>query len=202
MTPEFNEILRSDFFSFVQKAYADAHGKHSVEGGAYVRYLATYLESYCDGEPGQLIVNLPPRHLKTFIFAVCLIAWELGHRPNSRVLVIAGSDRLANDILRQLRQMMSAAWYGKVFSTRLANSSNKTDLSTRSGGTVLASSISGNFTGFGGDLIIVDDAADIADAADSVRLEEINEIFDQKVMSRRNNPAEARVIVIAHRLSE
>ena len=40
MTPEFIEILRRDFFSFVQKAYADAHGNH-LEGGQYVRYLAT-----------------------------------------------------------------------------------------------------------------------------------------------------------------
>ena len=48
----------------------------------------------------------------------------------------------------------------------------------------------------------MDDAADIADASDPARLEEINEIFDQKVMSRRNNPAKARVVVIAHRLAE
>src|SRR6202000_2274891 len=107
-----------------------------------------------------------------------------------------------NDILRQLRQLMSATWYEKVFRARLASSSNKTNLATTSGGIVRASSISGNFTGFGGDLIIVDDAADIAAASDPTRLEELNEIFDQKVMSRRNNPAKARVIVIAHRLAE
>jgi phage terminase large subunit-like protein len=192
------QIISIDFRAFVHKAYYEMHGEH-IEGD-YVDILLDELQPFADGEHGKLIVNLPPRHLKTFIFGVCFVSWVMAHRPKTRVLVLAGTDKLANDILRMLQQIMSSTWYKKAFGPVL-ETSDKTLLTMKSGGVVRSSSIRANFTGFGGELIVVDDPADVTLAPFPEELEAINDVFDRKVMSRRNNPSKASVIVIQHRLA-
>ena len=47
---------------------------------AYLQLLADRLAGVVTGKTKRLIVNLPPRHFKTWIGSVCLSAWILGRR--------------------------------------------------------------------------------------------------------------------------
>jgi hypothetical protein len=48
--------------------------------------MATKLEAVRRGEIKRLIINLPPRHLKSHCVSVAFVAWLLGHDPTKQVI--------------------------------------------------------------------------------------------------------------------
>ena len=56
--------------------------------------------------------------------------------------------------------------------------------------------------GRGAELIVFDDPLDLKDASNEVRTELVNQRFDSLVVSRLNNPATGRIVIIAHRLND
>jgi hypothetical protein len=76
MKNELNSILRNNFPAFVSKAIRELDGT-KLDHDRYLEHLATELMEFVDGTTRRLIVNLPPRHLKTLLFSVCLSAWTL-----------------------------------------------------------------------------------------------------------------------------
>jgi hypothetical protein len=87
--------------------------------------------------------------------------------------------------------------------TRLSKTkSRKMNFATTAGGGLFAASIHSNVTGFGADLVIVDDPAGIRDAANLEKLKEVNENFVKEVLSRLDDQRTGRVLIIMHRLHE
>jgi predicted phage terminase large subunit-like protein len=191
---------RHDFVAFAEKSFLTLTNGAALQG-SYLQYIAACLAALCSGVAAKIIVNLPPRHFKTGICGAIVAAWEMAQRPQNTMLIISGSDRLGEQTLGQIKLIMRERWYQNGFNVR-TTASNTEGLKTKQGGGVKLVSITGRFTGLGADLIVVDDPADIKDATNVPRLLEINGLFDSKVQSRLNNPAKARMIVIAHRLSD
>ena len=149
------------------------------------------------------MVNLPPRHLKTFASSVCLPAYILARQPSAKVLVITYGENLAGDIAHGTRELMRTAWYNSAFSTRLAHNRNRvTDYATTAGGGVYAAPIGGQLTGYGADYIIIDDPLEIKDADNDTRISYVNNRFDTVIRSRLNRPSEGAIVIVAHRLNE
>lgn len=123
----------------------------------YLELLAGRLADLVTGDSKRLIVNLPPRHFKTWMGSICLSAWILGHHPSAKILMLTYGQELADKIARAVRAIMRSAWYKELFKkTRLA-SSKLDDFATTAGGAVRSVSMEGGVTGYGADYIIVDD---------------------------------------------
>ena len=169
----------------------------------YLEYLATELMEFVDGKRRRLIVNLPPRHLKTLLFSVCLAAWKFGHQPSAKIMIVTYAEQLAENIARNIRSILQSGWFKEIFPTRVAKDHSAVmDFATTAGGALYAVSFGGSITGRGADLIIVDDPHDIKDAGNPQQLERAIELFDTVVLSRLNNRQTGKVIVIAHRVHE
>jgi predicted phage terminase large subunit-like protein len=63
-------------------------------------------------------------------------------------------------------------------------------------------SIEGGVTGLGADYIIIDDPVEIKDCDNAKRLERVNELFDNEIQTRLDNPKKGCIVIIAHRISE
>jgi len=194
--------LRKDFLVFARKAIVELDGTE-VSDDRYVDYLAAKLMEFADGDIRRLLINLPPRHLKTMLCTVCLAAWILAHHPRKKILVVTYCADLAETIARAIRDILQAAWFKETFKTRLKKGHAKvTDFATTSGGGVFAVSIDGNVTGHGGDIIIFDDPHSIDDAGDLDRLALTISKFQSVLQGRRNNQKKAKMLVVAHRIHE
>ena len=69
----------------------------------------------------QLIINVPPRHLKSLIGSVALPAWLLGHNPSTQIICASYGAELAGKLSRDCRAVMTSPWYRATLSgTRLA----------------------------------------------------------------------------------
>lgn len=197
-----NDIIREDFALFVRKAFAFNHGGEPLGKEPYIDYLCHELNMVAEGETKRLLINLPPRHLKTFLASICLPAWVLAHEPSRRIMVITYNDELAEQITYKIREILQSRWFREIFKTEIApDRSRAGDFATTKGGGVFATSVGGALAGRGGDYIIFDDPLDIKDANNSSQIARVCTLFDTAIVSRLNNPKKGRILIIAHRLS-
>ena len=68
----------------------------------------------------RLVVNLPPRHLKSLLASVAFPAWCLGHEPSAQILCVSYAQDLADKLSRDWRHIVASAWYRSVFPTPLS----------------------------------------------------------------------------------
>ena len=195
------EALRKDFGAFVRKVFAELNGGELPETGLYLALLIEFAKDIALGKIRRGIVNLPPRHLKTLIFSVALPAWMLGHDPRLKIMIVTYGDDLSRDIADMLRRILKTDWCQATFPTRLSESRFAvTDFATKQGGHVYATSIGGAITGRGANFIIIDDPVKISDATNPAVHQRVAERFSGEIMSRLNNLAKGRILIVGHRL--
>ena len=147
-------------------------------------------------------MTLPPRNLKSICASVAFPAWALGHDPTLRIICASYSSELAAKHARDCRAVMESPWYRQVFpKTRLDRAKTaEMEFATTARGFRLATSVGGTLTGRGGNLIIIDDALKASDAMSDLRREAVNAWFRNSLISRLDDKARDRIVVIMQRL--
>ena len=195
-------IAKHDFLAFAQIALRELDGTE-ISDDRYLEALESELMRLADGSSKRLLVNLPPRHLKTMLCTICFAAWLLAHHPREKILMVSYSQELAQEIARAIREILLSRWFKKAFTTQIAVGHAKiNNFGTTVGGQLYAASIDGSLTGFGADIIIVDDPHNLADAGSPHRLETTIERFHSIVVRRLNNRKRGRILVVGHRLHD
>ncbi|GJD63987.1 phage terminase large subunit [Methylobacterium frigidaeris] len=197
-------LLREHLYFFTWKTFAALHPGQAFTPAWHVRAIAHALERLARGECRRLLITVPPRHLKSICTAVALPAWLLGRDPALKIMVASYGGELATKHARDFRAVLAQPWYQALFPrTRLAPGGNREDeqLTTARGGRK-AISLGGAATGFGADLIIVDDLMKAADAASPVERERVRSYYEQTLLSRLNDKGAGRVVAIQQRLHE
>src|ERR1700680_3449662 len=116
-----SKIYAKSLQTLVEKAFRSLNGKRLSNSQLYVNFLVWNLEQFLQGDIKKLLVNLPGRHLKTFICSVCFPAFALGLDPTLKFMIVAYNEELAEDIVRQIREVMESPWYKAAFKTRIAD---------------------------------------------------------------------------------
>lgn len=199
--PMLQTALRSDFRTFFKKAFATLHSGNMPEKARYIEVVCDFLDALDAGDFHRGVINLPPRHLKTFLCTVCLSAWTLGRNPASQIMIVSYGEELSRDIADKVRRILRSAWYIEAFSSRLSSDRYQvTDFATEQGGGVFATSFGAAITGRGADMIIVDDPVKIADAANIAVHDRAAEVFKNEIMNRLNRPKDGKILIVGHRL--
>lgn len=200
-TPEeLDALLRLDFGAFVEKSFQTLNPSRPFVGNWHIDALnhqaGRIIEQICT----RLIINLPPRMLKSMIFSVALPAYLLGRYPTRRIICASYSDSMAAKLANDFRTLLNAPWYARVFGTPDLTKDTETETATAAGGFRLTTSVGGSLTGRGGDLIIIDDPLNASDAASKVSRERVNEWFRTAVLSRLDDQRRGVIIVVMQRL--
>lgn len=193
---------RRFFYFFLQKAFAHLHDGQALEKDNYLEALAYALQAANDEDGGRLLVTIPPRHLKSIAAAVALPAWVLGNDPTKKVMVATYGDELSRQHASNCASIMKSSWYQSLFPATQISTTNQSELRTTAGGGRRAVSLGGPTTGFGADLIIVDDLLKAQDAPSETRRANVREYFQAALMSRFNDPSKGSLASIQQRLHE
>jgi hypothetical protein len=65
--------------------------------------IAAKLEAVREGRIRRLIINVPPRHLKSHLASVAFPAWWLGHEPGLEIVCASYAQDLADKLSRDCR---------------------------------------------------------------------------------------------------
>jgi hypothetical protein len=196
--------LRLDLSSFIAKVFETlCPGERFLENW-HIDSLAWRLAPAASGQRMRLIINLPPRSLKSIAASVALPAWLLGHNPSCRIITVSYADDLARKHARDTRIIMESAWYQRVFpATRVNRRRNtETELTTTCHGFRLASSIGGTLTGRGANIIIIDDAIKPTDVESELERMRVNEWYDSTLYSRLDDKEAGAIILVMQRLHQ
>jgi hypothetical protein len=152
------------------------------------KVLAAKLEACRQGKIRRLIINVPPRHLKSLCASIALPAWWLGHEPTAQIVCVSYGQDLSDKLARDCRTIMMSKWYHGLFPTRISAQKQAVgEFITTMQGFRLATSVGGVLTGRGGDVIIIDDPLKPEEALSETQRRLTNEWYDHTLVSRLND---------------
>src|SRR6516225_4964655 len=200
---EYEALLRQDFGTFAARCFYELNPQTELGVNWHLRVIAAKLAAVRRGQIRRLIINLPPRHLKSLLASIAFPAWCLGHNPSAQILCISYAGELADKLARDCRSIMLSRWYRRIFPTRLAPHRQAVQefLTTRQGYR-LATSNGGVLTGRGADIILIDDPLKPEEALPDAQRQAANEWFSHTLYSRLNNKRHGAIVVIMQRLHE
>jgi len=115
---KFEGLLRNDFRAFTHKAFTTLCPGQEYERSWHIEAIAYRLERVRRGEIKRLIINMPPRSLKSIAASVAFPAFALGHDPTRRIICVSYSAELAKKHSNDFRAVLEAAWYRAMFLAR------------------------------------------------------------------------------------
>src|SRR5438128_5066311 len=200
---EYRAILRSDLGHFAERCFYQLNPQAAFLTSWHIEVIAAKLAAVREGKIRRLIINLPPRHLKSLLASVALPAWCLGHDPSAQILCVSYAQDLADKLARDCRSIMMSPWYRRIFPTRLAPHRQAVQefITTRQGYR-LATSTGGVLTGRGADLILIDDPLKPEEALSEARRNATNDWYANTLYSRLNDKRRGGIVIIMQRLQE
>jgi predicted phage terminase large subunit-like protein len=193
-------LVRADFFSFVWKCFDTIVQDTQFVENWHIKAIAYELMRAQRGEITRLIINQPPRSLKSICVSVAYVAWLLGHDPERRIIVVSYSNELAAELHRQFRMVVDSDWYKRAFPMmRLAKDAGLESVTTVGGGRY-ATSIEGTLTGRGANLIIIDDPHKAEEAQSEKARAQVLNWFRGTLLSRLDDKRFGQIILVMQRL--
>ena len=151
---EYDAILRSDHAYFAERCFCELNPQTELWTNWHIEVIAAKLAAVREGKIRRLIINLPPRHLKSLMASVAFPAWCLGHDQSAQILCVSYAQDLADKLARDCRSIMMSPWYRRIFPTRLAPHRQAVqEFITNREGYRLATSTGGVLTGRGAENI-------------------------------------------------
>jgi len=196
--------LSSNLESFTKKVFSTVRPGIEFLSNWHLGLIAEYLLACQSGQIKRLIINQPPRTLKSINVSVSFPAWLLGHNPRTRILCSSYGKELSTPLSIDCRLVVESAWYRDVFpGTIISTGENeKTRFYTTERGGRESTSYDGKGTGLGGDYLIADDPLKAADADSSVYRERIINWLTKTWYSRMDDPSSGVMILNMQRLHE
>lgn len=186
---------------------------HIIEPGTpfidnwHLHAISAHLEAVSEGYIKLLIVNIPPRHMKSIGISVTWCPWEWGPRgkPYIRWLYASYAAPLSIRDSLKARRIIQSNWYQRLWGeqVQLAGDQNaKLRFENTATGYRLATSVGGVGTGEGGDRIVVDDPHNVNEAESEPVRKSTVEWWSKSMSTRINNAEIGAHVIVMQRVHE
>ena len=169
----------------------------------HIDAMCEYLEAVSDGRINRLLINCPPRYMKSIVVSIMWPCWVWIKRPESRWIFTSYAQDLATEHSMKRRAILTSDWYQERWGNivRLADDRNlKTEFANTRTGVMTATSIDGTATGKGGDFIVFDDPHNPKKAESEVERKGAVNNFRLTFSTRLNNKHTGAIVGVMQRL--
>jgi len=200
---DIHALYRQDFRSFVLKVFWTLHPGDTCLENWHIDAIIWHLLEIIEGRCARLMINMPPRTLKSMIVSVAWPAFILGHDPTRNIFVVSHSLDLAEALHADFRKVVEADWYRTAFPTMKPAADKNTTLvfRTSQGGARKAFSVESKITGQGSHYTILDDPLDASDALNEAACEKTNNWIVNVLMNRFNRASEGVMVLVMQRVA-
>ncbi len=195
-------LMRGWLVAFLPLVYKLLHpGKPPLVMDWYLLAMCQAFQKTAIGDIRRLVVNVPPRHLKS-ITSTAFTAWMLGHSPSHKFMFVTYGDKLGRDHLEWLEKIMTSPFYRRLFPEvrLLSGGIGRGVLRTTAGGGSRVVTVGGATTGFGADIILIDDAMKAEDITSEARRAELDLFYRGTLLTRLDSKQRGTLISIQQRL--
>ncbi len=221
------ELLRVDLAEMIRACWPILEPGTPLSWNWHVDVICEHLAAVSAGEITRLIVNIPPRGMKSTTVSVVWPVWDWLTNPQRRFLFASYAQVLATrDAVKSRRLIQSAGvrhlenpqqhslieriGYQGVLSLlghgwALSDDQNlKQRYENDATGYRISTSVGGSATGEGGDILVIDDPhkADEVNTESGIQRQAVLDWHDETWTSRLNNRKTGSMVLIMQRLHE
>ncbi len=193
-------LFTQTFWHIIEPAQPYVHGWH-------IENACQHLEAAARFELLELIMNWPPRHMKSILVNVMFPAWIWAHPDWAARRFMSASYSERNSIRdgTKMRSIIESPLYKAMFQPKWSlrdDQNQKLKFENTETGFRFSTSVGGAVTGEGADFLIVDDPVNAIEADSEAIREAANTWWDIAWSTRANNPDAHCKIIIMQRLHE
>jgi predicted phage terminase large subunit-like protein len=173
--------------------------------GWHIDAIVDHLEACTRREIRRLVINVPPRHMKSLNVSVIWPVWWWTFEPHIRFLTASYGEKLATRDALKSRRLIQSPWYQRRWSDVFAITSDqnqKARYENDQTGYRLATSVGGTGTGEGGDVIVLDDPHKADEVESDTERENVIDWLDGTISTRFNDPSAGVEVLVMQRLHE
>jgi predicted phage terminase large subunit-like protein len=193
-------ILRRNFELFLRRCLMTLNPGQPFLPNWHISAIAHQLERIRRGEIRRLIINMPPRHLKSLTVSVAFPAYLLGLEPWHRIFAISYGSELSSKHASDFRSIVESPWFRRAFPEMQISRSLEEEVWTTARGFRKSTSVYGTLTGLGGDIFIIDDPQKPVDAQSDTQRNRLNQWVSNTLMSRLDSKETGVIIVVMQRV--
>jgi predicted phage terminase large subunit-like protein len=193
-------LLRTQFDLFLRRCLMTLNPGAQFLPNWHIDAILHRLDRVRRGETTRLIINMPPRQLKSLTVSVAFPAFLLGHEPRRRIFAISYSTELSSKHAGDFRSIVESPWYRRAFPDMRIARSLEDEVVTTARGFRKATSVHGTLTGLGGDIFIIDDPQKPVDAQSDTQRTGLNQWVSNTLMSRLDSKERGVIIVVMQRV--
>jgi predicted phage terminase large subunit-like protein len=167
--------------------------------------ISEHLEAVTAGELLKLVINIPPRTMKSLSVSVFWPTWEWTTRPWTQWMFTSYHQNLSTRDCVKGRRLIQSPWYQDRWGHRFQLSGDqnaKTRYDNTRGGYRLGTSLGGFGTGEGGDRLVVDDPHNPKGSESETKRETTIEDYDSTMTTRLNDPTTGARVIMMQRLHQ
>lgn len=205
--------------AFARQAWRQVEPSRPYSHNWHIDMICEHLEAVSRREIRNLIINIPPRHMKSLLVSVFWPAWSWGpnNKPHEEWLTAAYHPKLSTRDAVKTRRIVESEWYLKNWATNFypqddapeeidsiirKDQNEKMNYQNVAGGVRLSTSPKGLGTGGGGDILCVDDPHKVKGVESNVQREAVIEWWDEEMSSRGNDSTTVCKVITMQRVHD
>ena len=199
------ERCRRSLYEFCREFWPVIEPGRQFKDNWHIKAICDHLEAVTRRDIKRLIINVPPRHMKSLLCSVFWVAWSWIDNPSHRWMTTSYAQNLSTRDALKTRRLITSdkylKWYGDSF-VLTGDQNTKQRYENDKTGYRIAASVGGQLTGDGGDTILVDDAHNVGEADSTLKRESTIDWYDHSLSTRLNDPETGAIVVIMQRVHE
>lgn len=207
--------IKSSFYYFLTKVWQINEGSNKFIPNWHIKYLCfiaqMVAQDIANNKPArhsQILINICPRSLKSWIFNVALPVYIWILEPSIPVITASYSLDLGLGFSRKSQQIIQSKWFIELFGDLIQigraeggrDAVQETENNKR--GVRYVASTEGTITGKPLMLGVIDDPTKAQEGRHQKALDDSIIFYNESVWTRRNNPKVACIITIMQRIAQ
>ena len=199
------EYCERSLTHFIRQAWPVLEPATPYCHGYHIDAICDHLAAVDRGEIRNLLINIPPRCMKSLLVSVMWPAWRWALHPTTRWLFASYAQQLSIRDSLKMRRLIESPWYQSLWGDKYALTSDqnaKMRFENDATGYRIATATGATATGEGGDLVVVDDPHSAAGAGSEAQRQTTLTWWDETMSTRLNDPKTGAKVIVMQRLHE
>ena len=199
------ELAARSMYEYAKQSWATVEPGREFKDNWHIESICEHLQAVANRSLTRLIINIPPRHMKSLTCSVIFPTWTWINQPHTQFLFASYSGSLSMRDSVKCRRLIQSPWYQKNWSSNYhltGDQNQKARFENNHNGHRIATSVGGALTGEGGDIIVIDDPHNVKEAESDAIRQNVISWWDTAVQTRLNDPKTGAFVIIMQRVHQ
>jgi len=195
------------YLEFIRQAWHVIEPARPFVDGWHIGAICEHMQAVATFEIRELLVNMPPRHMKSIGISQLFTPWVWTWASPRRFFYSSYELTLARRDNQKARTVIESPWYQERWGSKViikSDQNEKSKFENTHAGSRFVSSSGGKATGEGGDYVICDDPHNVKDVNQDRDTKRISVLdwWDNSMSNRLDDPERGAFVVVGQRVHE